>query len=94
MQDVRNGCEDSTSRSPLLSVPSSYIIPNTRINMESPTLKGRSTSTVETYLYLLAYWFRHLFSFPLTLEPFVTLVEKGRSPQAMRRDYGLTITHR
>ncbi|KAB5550398.1 hypothetical protein PHYPO_G00053300 [Pangasianodon hypophthalmus] len=59
VQDARNGYEDSPSRSPLLSVPSPHIIPNTRIHVESPTLK-----------------------------------DKGRSPQAMRRDYGLTITHR
>ncbi|XP_058269497.1 kinase suppressor of Ras 1 isoform X1 [Hemibagrus wyckioides] len=59
VQDVRNGFDDSPSRSPLLSVPSPQIIPNTRIQVESPTLK-----------------------------------DKGRSPQAMRRDYGLTITHR
>ncbi|XP_047676492.1 kinase suppressor of Ras 1 isoform X2 [Tachysurus fulvidraco] len=59
VQDVRNGCDDSLSRLPLLSVPSPHIIPNTRIHVESPTLK-----------------------------------DKGRSPQAMRRDYGLTITHR
>ncbi|MCJ8740137.1 hypothetical protein PDJAM_G00055290 [Pangasius djambal] len=59
VQDARNGYEDSPSRSPLLSVPSPHITPNTRIHVESPTLK-----------------------------------DKGRSPQAMRRDYGLTITHR
>ncbi|XP_060800037.1 kinase suppressor of Ras 1 isoform X3 [Neoarius graeffei] len=57
VQDVGNGYEDSPSRSPLLSVPSPHIIPNTRIHVESPTLKGKS-------------------------------------PQAIRRDYGLTITHR
>ncbi|XP_017345995.1 kinase suppressor of Ras 1 isoform X2 [Ictalurus punctatus] len=59
VQDVRNGYEDSLSRSPLLSVPSPHVIPNKRIQVESPTLK-----------------------------------DKRRSPQAMRRDYGLTITHR
>ncbi|XP_053362927.1 kinase suppressor of Ras 1 isoform X2 [Clarias gariepinus] len=59
VQDVRNGYEDSSSRSPLLSVPSPNIISNTRIHLESPTL-----------------------------------TDKGRSPQAIRRDYGLTITHR
>ncbi|XP_046718836.1 kinase suppressor of Ras 1 isoform X1 [Silurus meridionalis] len=55
VQDVRNGYEDSPSRSPLLSVPS----PNTRVHVESPTL-----------------------------------TDKGKSPQTVRRDYGLTITHR
>lgn len=49
VQDVRNGYEDSLSRSPLLSVPSPHVIPNTRIQVESPTLKGRSTSAMETY---------------------------------------------
>lgn len=44
MQDVRNGYEDSPSRSPLLSVPSPHIIPNTRVNLE-----GSFTSAMETH---------------------------------------------
>lgn len=92
VQDVRNGYEDSSSRSPLLSVPSPNIISNTRIHLESPTLTGRFTETYGNENFLLKYCF--FFCFFFTYCCYVIFLDKGRSPQAIRRDYGLTITHR